>query len=270
MVNDSLGDRMKNNYEDRAKSYLIRRTPVIIRLDGKAFHTFTRGFKRPYDEVFHYAMNITTKYLCENIQGCRIGYTQSDEISLLLTDFNTITTDAWFDYNVQKMCSVAASMCTMAFNYFFEDKVLDIVNPNDLPLTQYWWTAPDGDEYGAFKMALFDARCFNIPKEEITNYFIWRQQDAIRNATQMLGQCNFSFAELQSKSCEDIKIMLNQKGIDFDAMPMEFKYGVCCVKKPVEILCKDRTIMRKKWVIDKEIPIFTQYREYIEDQLLWD
>ena len=113
---DSLGDRMKENYENRAKTYLVRRMPVIIRLDGKAFHTFTRGLKRPYDEIFHNTMNQTMKYLCENIQGCKLGYTQSDEITLLLTDYDTLTTDAWFDNNVQKICSVSASMATMAFN----------------------------------------------------------------------------------------------------------------------------------------------------------
>ena len=116
---DSLGDRMKENYENRSKTYLTRRTPVIIRLDGKAFHTFTRGMKKPYDEIFHNTMNATMKYLCENIQGCKLGYTQSDEITLLLTDYDTLTTSAWFDYNVQKICSVSASMATMAFNKFF-------------------------------------------------------------------------------------------------------------------------------------------------------
>ena len=120
---DSLGDRMKENYENRAKTYLVRRMPVIIRLDGKAFHTFTRGFDKPYDEVFHKTMNETLRFLCENIQGCKFGYTQSDEITLLLTDYDTLTTDAWFDNAVQKMCSVSASMATMAFNKLFVEEV---------------------------------------------------------------------------------------------------------------------------------------------------
>ena len=89
---DSLGDRMKENYENRAKTYLIRRMPVIIRIDGKAFHTFTKGFDKPYDEVFHQAMNETLRFLCKSIQGCKFGYTQSDEITLLLTDYDTLTT----------------------------------------------------------------------------------------------------------------------------------------------------------------------------------
>ena len=116
----TIHDRMKHNYEEVSKYRLTRRTPVIIRLDGKAFHTFTKGFKRPYDEIFHEAMNKTMKYLCENIQGCKIGYTQSDEITLLLTDFDTLTSDAWFDYEVQKLCSISASMATLVFNKVFK------------------------------------------------------------------------------------------------------------------------------------------------------
>jgi tRNA(His) 5'-end guanylyltransferase len=264
---DSLGDRMKENYENRAKTYLTRRMPVIIRLDGKAFHTFTRGMKKPYDEIFHNTMNATLKYLCENIQGCKLGYTQSDEITLLLTDYDTLTTDAWFDYSVQKMCSVSASMATMAFNKYlreFTDKYLK----SSAFVNHYW--EEDVEAYANTlnkaieKGAMFDSRCFNIPIEEVTNCFIWRQQDATRNAIQMLGQCNFSHKELQNKSCNDIQdILMLQKGINFNDMPTEFKRGVCCIKK--EVPCTDRLIGYKvDWVIDDEIPIFTQDRDYIE------
>jgi tRNA(His) 5'-end guanylyltransferase len=264
---------MKENYENRAKTYLIRRMPVIIRLDGKAFHTFTRGLKRPYDIIFHNTMNATVKYLCENIQGCKLGYTQSDEITLLLTDYDTLTTDAWFDYNVQKICSVSASMATMAFNKFFgyEYEDYSVSHPEE-------WTRTIGEEksyamilYDKLNNAMFDARCFNIPKEEVVNCFIWRQQDATRNAIQMLGQCNFSHNELQGKSCDEIQDMLmTQKNINFNDMPTEFKRGVCCVKNRTicepygnRMLTKDVT--EGNWAIDKEIPIFTQDRNYIND-----
>ena len=113
--NDSLGNRMKG-YEGVSRNFLTRRVPAIIRLDGKAFHTFTKGMEKPFDLVLTQAMQETMKYLCENIQGCVLGYTQSDEITLVLTDYATIQTDAWFGYNIQKMCSVSASMATMAFN----------------------------------------------------------------------------------------------------------------------------------------------------------
>ena len=275
--NDSLGDRMKNNYENRAKTYLTRRTPVIIRLDGKAFHTFTRGLKKPYDEIFHNTMNATMKYLCENIQGCKLGYTQSDEITLLLTDYDALTTDAWFDNNVQKICSVSASMATMAFNKYlreFTEKYLR----SDAWVNHYW--EENVEKYANTlknainKGAMFDSRCFNIPEDEVANCFIWRQQDATRNAIQMLGQCNFSHKELQNKSCNDIQDMLMlQKGINFNDMPTEFKRGVCCIKEtyylePVaryEDCDVDAASARTRWVLDKEIPIFTQDRKYVEN-----
>lgn len=270
---DSLGDRMKKYYENRAKTYLTRRTPVIIRLDGKAFHTFTKGFKKPYDKVFHNVMNGTMQYLCENIQGCKLGYTQSDEITLLLTDYDTLTTDAWFDYNVQKMCSVSASMATLMFNHYFRIE-MDRFQDENYDCFEEEWRDEESDRLAlayakAYNVgAMFDARCFNIPKEEVTNCFIWRQQDATRNAIQMLGQCNFSHKELQGKSCNDIQDMLMlQKGINFNDMPTEFKRGVCCRKE----VCQDPDVDIKddfypitRWVLDKEIPIFTQDREYIE------
>lgn len=109
---------MKTFYEQIPKIKLMRRCPVLIRIDGKAFHTFTRGFERPFDEILIKTMQETTKYLCENIQGCVFGYTQSDEITLVLVDYKKLTSSAWFDYEVQKMCSMAASKATMAFNKF--------------------------------------------------------------------------------------------------------------------------------------------------------
>ncbi len=119
MKRDDLGNRMKTFYEQIPKTRLMRRTPVVIRIDGKAFHTFTRGFKRPFDDVLIKTMQETAKYLCENIQGCSLAYTQSDEISLLLIDYQRFETSAWFDYEIQKMCSISASMATMAFNRIF-------------------------------------------------------------------------------------------------------------------------------------------------------
>ena len=122
-VHDDLGVRMKTFYEQIPKTKLMRRCPVAIRIDGKAFHTFTRGFQKPFDEVLIKSMQGTMKYLCENIQGCVLGYTQSDEITLILIDYKKLTSSAWFDYEVQKICSIAASMATMAFNKYFYDNV---------------------------------------------------------------------------------------------------------------------------------------------------
>lgn len=267
---DSLGDRMKNNYENRSKTYLTRRVPVCLRCDGKAFHSFTRGLKRPYDEIFHKAMNDTLMYLCKNIQGCKVGYTQSDEITLLLVDYDTITTDAWFDYSVQKMCSITASMATLAFNKsfaksaddFFRNNIKDVDEKNEDVI--YFKTLMKAVETGA----MFDARCFNIPEDEVVNCFIWRQQDATRNAIQMLGQCNFPHKALQGKSCNDIQDMLMTiKGINFNDMPVEFKRGVCCIKvteQDPDIDIKDGAYPITYWKLDKNIPIFTQDRAYLE------
>ena len=121
-VNDNLGMRMKTYYEQVPKYRLMRRTPVAIRIDGKAFHTFTRGFEKPFDKALGNAMARTMTYLCQNIQGCVFGYTQSDEITLILVDYQTFETDAWFGYEVQKLCSISASMATMAFNRFFKEE----------------------------------------------------------------------------------------------------------------------------------------------------
>lgn len=124
-VHDDLGRRMKEYYERISKTKLIRRTPVIIRIDGRSFHSFTKNFKRPFDDVLIKSMQQTMKYLCENIQGCVLGYHQSDEISLVLVDYQKLTSDAWFDYEIQKICSIVASMATMAFNKYFSDNVQD-------------------------------------------------------------------------------------------------------------------------------------------------
>ena len=271
-VRDDLGVRMKTFYEQIPKTKLMRRCPVALRIDGKAFHTFTRGFQKPFDEVLIKSMQETMKYLCENIQGCVLGYTQSDEITLILVDYKKLTSSAWFDYEVQKICSIAASMATMAFNKFFANNVGDYCT--------YTYEREDNshEEYEHIlslaidKGAMFDCRCFNIPKEEVTNLIYWRQLDASRNSIQMVGQANFSHKELQNKSCNDIQDMLMiQKGINWNDLPTYQKRGSCCVKKEIENKSTGyngevRAIeYRTEWVIDTDIPIFKgEGREYID------
>lgn len=271
---DSLEDRMKA-YESIPKTFLTRRVPVIIRLDGKAFHTFTRGMKKPFDSILMQTMQETMKYLCENIQGCVLGYTQSDEITLVLTDYETITTDAWFGYNVQKMTSISASMATLAFNKFFE-KNCDIV------WDAYYeaWNHTEEETkyyemlYGKLNKALFDSRVFSVPKEEVCNCLIWRQQDATRNSIQSVGQANFSKKQLNGKSCDMIQDMLfTEKGINWNDFPTDCKRGSCCYKRQVEKVVtipktnEERLVNRSEWFIDKNIPIFTQDRSYVEKWL---
>lgn len=279
LVHDDLGCRMKTFYEQIPKTKLMRRCPVAIRIDGRAFHTFTRGFQKPFDEVLIKSMQETMKYLCENIQGCVLAYTQSDEITLILVDYKKLTSSAWFDYKVQKICSIAASMATMAFNKAFEKNVKSF----DL-LLAYNDYGDDTEENRKLldiynkavdKGAMFDARCFNIPKEEVTNLVYWRQLDASRNSIQMVGQANFSHKELQNKSCNDIQDMLmTQKGINWNDLPTYQKRGSCCVRNKIviesdgvveTIQLRDTSKSENEWVIDTEIPIFKgEGREYID------
>lgn len=223
MDRSDLAERMKG-YEKRNRYYLQRRMPVILRLDMRAGHSFTKGFKRPFDEVFIKSMQNTAKYLCENIQNCKLSYQQSDEITLLLVDYDKLNTDCFFDYRVDKLCSIAASMATMVFNKFFENHVDEYRFSKWDGISKYedgTWGYIQTLLNAVDKGAMFDARCFNIPKEEVTNNFYWRQLDASRNSIQMVGQANFSHKELQNKSCNDIQDMLmTQKDINWNDLPI--------------------------------------------------
>lgn len=276
-VHNDLETRMKTFYEMIPKTKLMRRCPVAIRIDGKAFHTFTRGFKKPFDEVLIKSMQETMKYLCENIQGCVLGYTQSDEITLILVDYKKLTSSAWFNYEVQKLCSIAASMATVAFNRVFIKNVADFRHEHGYPnadCTKYEHLINTYDK--AINLgAMFDARCFNVPKEEVTNLCYWRQDDASRNSIQMVGQANFSHKELHKKSRNDIQDMLmTQKGINWNNFPTYQKRGSCCVRNKIVIesdgvvataQLRDTSKSENEWIIDTEIPIFKgEGRAYID------
>lgn len=278
-AHDDLGLRMKTFYEQIPKTRLMRRCPVAIRIDGKAFHTFTRGFQKPFDEVLIKSMQQTMKYLCENIQGCVLGYTQSDEITLILVDYKKLTSSAWFDYEVQKMCSIAASMTTMAFNRAFAKNVGDYCTYNYECMDNTHENYEHILSLAVDKGAMFNARCFNIPKEEVTNLVYWRQLDTSRNSIQMLGQANFSHSELQNKSCNDIQDMLMmQKGINWNDLPVYQKRGSCCVRNKIvvksngimeTIQLRDTSKSENEWIVDKNIPIFRgEDRNYI-DKLIY-
>jgi tRNA(His) 5'-end guanylyltransferase len=246
---------MKTFYENTYRFGMTRRMPVAIRIDGKAFHTFTKGFVRPFDEVLSNAMIRTMGYLCENIQGCVFGYTQSDEITLILLDYQTLTTEAWFGYEIQKICSISASMATMAFNKFFYSEVLkwyDKTIADNIFQEQENVKLMKTYQNAAEKGAMFDSRCFNIPKEEVCNLIYWRQLDATRNSIQMMGQANFSHAELQGKSCNDIQDMLmEKKNINWNNTPTPWKRG---------------TAWRKGFGTDFNMPILKgEDRAYVDD-----
>ena len=276
MRKDNLGDRMKS-YENITRTYLPGRMPIIIRIDGCHFHTFTNGFKKPFDDILMKAMEETAAHLCKNIEGVKVAYTQSDEISLLITNNDTWETQPWFGNNIQKMASVAASIATLAFNRAFDALAHDFINDvyykdpsvaTDKLLNTYLDACDKG--------ATFDARVFVLPADEVCNYFIWRQQDAIRNSIQSMGQAHFSHKELMNKNCENIKQMLVEKNIKWEAYPIPQRRGICVAKQSTPIMTtvyfgtnKTETTYRNKWIIDEAIPLFWEDREYI-DKLLGD
>ena len=276
MDTSDLANRMKE-YEKRNQYYLQKRTPVAIRVDGRSFHTFTKGFKRPFDDILMKSMQETAKYMCENIQGAKLAYVQSDEITIILVDYDTLETDCWFNYRTDKLCSISASMATMAFNRVFVKNVDEwgrLTFPNwdeggtneevDVDLLKL----NDAYQRAIGKGAMFDARCFNIPKEEVTNLIYWRQLDATRNSIQMVGQANFSHKELQNKSCNDIQDMLHeQKGINWNDYPTVCKRGTAIIyinyQNPQSLTNGD---IIKGWKIDTEMPILKgENRAYVDD-----
>ena len=280
--NDSLGDRMKT-YENVTRNYLTHRIPVIIRIDGKAFHSFTRGFEKPFDSVLIEAMQQTMKYLCENVENCVLGYTQSDEITLVLCDYKKLTSQAWFDNNIQKMCSISASMATMAFNRYFmelaqkwEDTEFGKISIEGTEITnreqeERWYKYSSAHNAAVVKGAMFDSRVFNIPKEEVNNCLLWRQQDATRNSIQSVAQANFSHKQLQNKNCSELQEMLFQeKGINWNNIPTYLKCGSCCIKEQYEIETGDGMALRSRWVIDKEIPVFSQDTSYVNRRITFE
>lgn len=245
-MQDLLGKRMKEQYEDRTRYFLPRRTYTLLRLDGKAFHTYTRNLKHPFDNDLSTDIDSAIIATLPEVQGSVFAYAQSDEVSILLTDFNTIQTSAWFDGNIQKMSSVAASIMTAEFN---RRRLLlrnNVTGRYDLIGSQ-------------IPLAYFDCRVFTIPdRVEVMNYFRWRQQDCIHNAVSMIAQSHFSHRELNGKSQEDMKAMLLQKGINIET---DFSDG----EKNGRIIAKELynpsdnpdNIIRSRW-ISRESWIFTK------------
>jgi len=262
-MKDELGDRMKDFYEDRTRYKLARRTNTIIRIDGKAFHTYTKGLQRPFDEGLMEDMNKTTEYLCQNIQGAKFGYVQSDEISILITDYDDLSTHAWFDNNLQKMASIAASLATAKFNQlrmarFSRNSGIEPKYRDESYISE--------TEIELFKLATFDARVFQIPyQEEVINYFIWRQQDATRNSISSVAQANFSDKELHGKKTNDMQDMLMlQKGINWnDFTPREKRGSIICKFGEILVNDKGEKYTRSKWKADPDTPIFSQDKDYL-------
>ena len=248
---DGLGDRMKEQYEDRYRFMLPRRTYTIIRVDGKAFHSYTRKFERPFDDRLSRAMDRTGIELCKNIQGAQLGFVQSDEISIVVTDFESIQTDAWFNGNLQKIVSVAASLATAHFNVAIRGTQTEqFISSQTIP------SSP----------ATFDARVFTIPdREEVCNYLIWRQKDASRNSLQAVAQSLYSHNELHGKNNASLHDLIFRKGINWDDYAPRNKRGAAIVKNYNIAGCE--TPGRSEWETDPATPIFTQERDYLGERI---
>lgn len=242
---DALGTRMKEQYEQRARLMLPRRSWTCLRLDGRSFHQYTRGLDRPFDQRLMDDMAETALFLCREVAGVALAYTQSDEISLILTDFATPKTEAWFDGNQQKMVSISAALATAKFN-----------------------------ELRPGKIAVFDSRAFTIPDPvEVGNYLIWREQDCTRNSISMAAHAHFSHRQLHGKSGNEMQEMLwRERGINWNDYPDRFKRGtvitqhverswVSYVDKRTGETCTTDEVERKVWRISAP-PIFTQAPEF--------
>ena len=236
-------------YEAVFDTKLINNLPVIIRLDGRAFHTFTKGLNKPFDDNFNEIMQKIMKFLCENIPNCVFGYTQSDEITLVLYD-NSGECKPWFDNRLEKITSVSASMATLAFNkYLIENN--NITHLFDKKLF----------------IATFDSRAFNVPPHEVVNNIIWRQQDATKNSINSVAQSYFTHKELQGKNVSDMQDMLMlQKNINWNNTPTKYKRGVAWYRTLTNVETSHGIVKRYKWIIDEEMPIISKNREFFSEK----
>jgi tRNA(His) guanylyltransferase len=233
---DSLGDRMKS-YEAAHRIVLPRRLPIIVRVDGKGFHRWTRTCKRPFDDNLITVMNLAATALCNEIQGAKMAYVQSDEISVLLHGYETHESQPWFDNQLQKIVSVAAAVAAVNVSKY----------------------APDN--LGIREPALFDGRAFVLPEAEVANYFLWRQQDATRNSIQMLARSLASHKECDGLDTSELQELTFQRGQNWNDLATYLKRGRCVVRERFQ----QEGAERARWTLDNEIPIWkAEGREYIE------
>jgi tRNA(His) 5'-end guanylyltransferase len=241
--------------------------PVILRIDGCHFHSYTKGCKKPVDEGLVECMNDTAIELCKSIQGAQLAYVQSDEISLLLVNYKSIDTQSWFDNNIQKMASISASIAAATFT-MNSYKIWGFHDDGE-------GTAFEGMGYTSpiIKPAYFDSRVFVIPKEDVNNYFLWRQNDAIRNSVQMLARSLYSHKECENKNNPQLQEMCFQKGHSWNYCPTSQKRGRCIVKQKIvkkTDFCDNQSgqvmmVERSVWAVDNEIPVFSDDKMHINN-----
>lgn len=275
---DDLSIRMKE-YESVTKYKLLRRSYIMIRVDGKSFHSYTKGLKRPFDQGLIDDMDNAAKYLCKEIQGAVCAFVQSDEISILITDFEKIETNAWFDNSLQKMCSVSASIATAKFNqlrfnrYYFKNISTETDYGGGPSITDHFTEGTDLTEVmtdvGSIinytppinYLAMFDSRVYQLPtKTEVMNYFTWRQQDTVKNSISSVAQTMFSPKELHGKNGNQKQEMMFQKdGTNWNDLDPKLKRGRMIIKETYE---KEPNVIRTRWV-SVAPPTFTKERDYL-------
>lgn len=273
---DTLGDRMKR-YENVTRLQLPPRTFTLIRVDGRAFHTWTRGLRKPYDEVLMNIMDKTAIALCEEIAGAQFAYVQSDEISILAVDFLEIGTQAWFDGLVQKWCSVAAAIATMTFNAgvvdenIEYDRALEEGGPGE---GVAYLESVKGYVGQKGPIATFDARVWTIPDHvEVENYFVWRQQDAVRNSIMMLARAHASHKQLHGKNQPAQHDLIHAAGDNWAKHSARFKHGGIIRRKAetpelVYHPSNPKSAVRlSNWFMDTETPVFTKERDYLRNMI---
>ena len=220
-MNDSLGDRIKS-YEQVTKHVALPNMPLVIRVDGKAFHTFTKHCEKPFDAHLQEAMVEAALYTANTLQGFKAAYVQSDEVTFVLTDYDTHETQGWFNYELPKVISISAATMSVAFIAAIGETKPEYINHSNLPV--------------------FDSRAFNVPHHDVINTFLWRAMDWKRNSVQMMAQANFSHKELQGVNVETLKVMLTSIGKDWNNLPGRDKYGTFIVKVGRNIVVKNQVI----------------------------
>ena len=255
--NSDLSSRMKN-YESCYGFKIPNRSYVIIRLDGKGFSKYTKAFDKPFDDLLSNVMDVATVELC-NYMNPLFAYTQSDEISLVFSTIENIESEMVFDGKLQKLCSISASKVTAAFNKTMLRLLATFkYKPEEISEKLLNGTFPEIE-------AVFDSRVFVIPDfRDVSNYFVWRQQDCTRNSVSMAASANFSHKLLEGKSsAEKQEMLFQEKGINWNDYANKYKRGTVIKKQQIFVDGAEGPVARNKWLPDYTTPIFTQEKEYL-------
>lgn len=264
---------IKKEYEDLTRFYLPKKAYSIIRLDGKAFHSFTKRFKRPFDDDFINLMNETCLSLCREIAGVKMAYVQSDEISLILSDLDNENTQLWFDGNIQKIASVSSSIATAHFNKYLIGHIIFKEFKKDSDREKLIHLSAHVADCLRNSLAYFDCRVFSIPsQEEVINYLIMRQKDAIKNSVSMFSQSFFSHQKLEGKNTKEKIEMCLAEGGDWNSIEIGQQRGRIAHKNQINKKIKNpktgnqEITIRHEWKIE-EAPLFKQNLDYIKNKI---